>query len=127
MKVKLLKIDTADAVANYHNTGVTFYFSPKDRKDLIVDSTEWEDVSDNEYNLLCDFVRENREYILVSEPEEKEIIKLSIQKMLEIHKERKRLREMQEKRDKARAFKAQETRKANKLKRLKEELAKLES
>ena len=126
MKIKLLKIDCATAVANYHNNGVTFHFSRSDEDDIILDMTDWEEVSIEDYYLLVSFVRENREYILVSYPEEKQIVKLSIQAMLEKQKEDQRKKEIQDKKNKAKALKIQETKKANRLKKLKEELAKLE-
>lgn len=126
MKVKLLKIDCAAAVAGYHNNGTVFYFSDEDRKNLILDMTDWEEIPIQDYSLLVSFVRENRDYILVSYPEEKEIIKLSIQAMLEKQKENQRKQEIQDKKNKAKALKIQQTKKANRLKKLKEELAKLE-
>jgi hypothetical protein len=126
MKVKLLKIDYSNHNLRYGERGTAFYFSKSDEDDIILDMTDWEEVSIEEYYLLLNFVRDNKEYVIVSYPEEKQIVKLSIQAMLEKQKEDQRKKEIQNKKNKAKALKIQETKKANRLKKLKEELAKLE-
>lgn len=124
MKVKLIQLHEN---IEYHYGYNAISFSKEDKVSVIKNITDWEEVSEEDFSRLQDFVAKKRGYLLLSIPENKEIIPLAIKSVLEEQKILEEKYQEQERKRRERMTKAQKTKEKNRLEKLRRELADLEA
>lgn len=125
MKVKLVQLH--DNIEYHYGRNASFTFSTQDMHSIIKNMTDWEEVSEEDFSRLQDFVAKKRGYLLLSIQKNNELIPLAIKSVLE---EQKRLEEKykeEERKRRERMTKAQQTKEKNRLEKLRRELAALEA